>query len=134
MDTTTLYPVEIDVVEILKVYDAQKEGFAVELLYDIFRTFGECVDEWFFHIHASRCFFCIDKLREMRYNTCGDLQFVDRRMIILLGNLAQIFEQAHDIDEARDRDVSAILFVHDCIDHFFAFQTQRFCLRGITLT
>ena len=37
MDTTTRYPVEIDVIEILKVHDAQKECFAVELLYDIFR-------------------------------------------------------------------------------------------------
>ena len=27
-----------------------------------------------------------------------------------------------------------VLFIHGCIDHFFAFRTQRFCLRGITLT
>ena len=43
MDTTTLYPVEIDVVEILKVHDTQKEGFSMELLYDIFGT--DCYEQ-----------------------------------------------------------------------------------------
>jgi hypothetical protein len=35
-------------------------------------------------------------------------------MIILPGNLAQILEQSLDIDEARDRDVLAILYIDVC--------------------
>jgi hypothetical protein len=38
----------------------------------------------------------------------------NRRMIVLLGNLAQIFEQALDIDEARDRNVLAIFYIDVC--------------------
>jgi len=48
MDAAALYPVEIDVVEILKPDDAQKEGFPMELFYNVFRAFDKCMDEQFF--------------------------------------------------------------------------------------
>jgi hypothetical protein len=45
MDAAALHSLKIDVVEILRVQDLQKHSFPMELLYDIFRAFAECVDE-----------------------------------------------------------------------------------------
>ncbi len=110
MDAAALYSLEIDVVEILEVYDAQKEGFLVELFYNIFCAFDKCVDEQFLHIHSLWCLFCVDKLREMRYDSCSDMQSVNRLRITRTSNLAQIFEQALDIDEARSGCACHLLY------------------------
>ena len=45
MDAASLHPLKIDIVQILKVHHSQKQGFPMELLYDIFGSFAECVDE-----------------------------------------------------------------------------------------
>ena len=45
MDSATLHPLKIDIVQILKVHHSQKQSFPMKLLYNILCAFGECVDE-----------------------------------------------------------------------------------------
>ena len=72
MDAASLHSLEIDVVEILKVHDAQKQGFSMELFYDIFCAFDECMDEQFFYICAYfSCHKAQDHNQKINQHTSG---------------------------------------------------------------